>query len=145
MKSMKILTANNYIFSFMLSCLMFGFMAIGIASASTVDTRSGDWVKKDYSINGNWSVEQRGDQQVIAFDKKFKTKNGPDLKVFLSLKSIDAANGKNATDGSVLVAVLKKNKGSQEYVLPEGIDVNDYESLLIHCEKYSVLWGGTNL
>jgi len=29
--------------------------------------------------------------------------------------------------------------------LPADIDINDYESLLIHCEAYSVFWGGANI
>lgn len=145
MKSTTDLTTSNYVMGFMFSCLIFGFLTLGIASASTTDTLNGDWTKKQYSIKGDWTVEQRGDQQVISFNKKFKTKSGPDLKVFLSPKSIDKVTGKNATDGSVLVAVLKNNKGAQEYVLPAGIDINDYGSLLIHCEQYSVLWGGANL
>lgn len=141
----KTLTANNYLFSFMLSCLIFGFLAIGIASASSTDARGGSWTDKQYSVSGNWSIEQRGDQHVIVFDKSFDTKKGPDLKILLSPKSIDIVNGGNATDGSVLVAALKNNQGAQEYVIPVGIDLNDYESLLIHCEKFSVLWGGASL
>lgn len=141
----KSMSINAVLMSFMFSCLVFGFLAVGIASAAVPQVKSGDWVKKDYAIKGGWSIENRDNQQVISFDKKFKTKSGPDLKVFLSPKSINEVNGRNATHGSVLVAVLKKSKGTQEYVLPDHIDVNDYASLLIHCEAYSVLWGGANL
>lgn len=139
------LTISNYVMGFMFSCLIFGFLSIGIASAATPGAIGGDFTNKQYSIKGDWSIEQRGDQQVITFNEKFKTKNGPDLKVFLSPKSIDQVTGKNATDGSALVAVLQNNRGAQEYVLPAGIDINNYGSLLIHCEQYSVLWGGANL
>jgi len=141
----KNLSINAIVMSFMFSCLVFGFMAIGVAAAAQIDTKSGTWVNKDYKIKGEWSLHKRGDQYVIAFNEKFKTKNGPDLKVFLSPQTIDTANGGNATKDATLVAELKKNKGSQEYVLPENFDVSDFKSLLIHCEAYSVLWGGTNL
>ncbi len=60
-------------------------------------------------------------------------------------QSIENVTGKNATDGAELVAVLKSTKGSQEYVLPANIDVSNFNSLLIHCEAYSLLWGGTNI
>jgi len=59
-------------------------------------------------------------------------------------KAVKDVTGKNATQDAVMIAVLKSNKGAQEYVLPSNIDINDYESLLIHCEAYSVLWGGAN-
>lgn len=135
---------------------MVSFMALGAFTTSTAtaataisaaatEQDSGTWVKKSKRIKGGWSIEQRGDQHVISFNNKFKTKNGPDLKVFLSPKTIDSVTGKNATEGAVLVAVLQNNKGSQEYVLPANIDISSFNSLLIHCEEYSILWGGTNI
>lgn len=141
----KTLSINAIVMSFMFSCLVFGFLTIGVVAAAPHDTKTGTWVNKDYKINGEWSLEKRGDQHVISFSDKFKTKNGPDLKIFLSPQSIDTANGRNATDDAALVAVLEKSKGSQEYVLPANLDVSNFKSLLIHCETYSVLWGGTNL
>lgn len=138
------LNISNSVIAFMFSCLIFGFLAAGIATAQTA-TSSGSFVKKDYSINGDWSIEQRGDQHVIKFNGDFKTKKGPDLKIFLSPLDIKSVRGSNATDGSVMVAVLKSHKGAQEYVLPDNVDLADYASLLIHCEKFSVLWGGTNI
>lgn len=129
----------------MLSFLALGAFSTGYANAATDEQTSGSWVKKSKAIKGGWSIEKRGDQHVISFNDKFKTKGGPDLKVFLSPQSIDTVNGKNATNNAVLVAVLKKNKGSQEYVLPANIDISSFNSLLIHCEAYSILWGGTNI
>lgn len=141
----KNLATSNYVISFMLSALFFLFIGASWAAASNLQTHSGDWEKKGYSIKGNWSVEQRGDTHVIVFDKKFKTKKGPDLKLFLSPTSIDDVTGATATEGSVFLAELKSHKGAQEYVIPANIDINDFASLLIHCEAYSHLWGGARL
>jgi len=105
----KNLTASTFVIGFMLSCMMLGFLTIGSAAAAVGSHASGTWVKKDYAIKGEWSIEQRGNQHVISFNDKFKTKRGPDLKV------------------------------------PANIDINDFNSLLIHCEAYSVLWGGAAL
>ena len=137
------LSINAIIMSLALS-----FMAIGAfttTAAAEVGHNSGAWVAKSKAIKGGWSIEKRGDQHVITFNEKFKTKGGPDLKVFLSPQSIDQVTGRNATNGAELVAVLKSTRGSQEYVLPSNIDVNSFNSLLIHCEQYSVLWGGANI
>jgi len=141
----SIISTNAKIMSFMLSIVLIGFFTIGVASAEAMGHKSGGWVNKDYKIRGEWSVEQRGDTQVIKFNNKFKTKKGPDLKVFLSPQSINDVTGATATDGALLVSALTNNKGEQEYVLPKGVDVNDYQSLLIHCEAFSVLWGGGEL
>ena len=134
---------SNRIVKLVLSSIVFAFLAVGVVSAS--DAIEGSWTNKQYSINGSWSIAQRGDEQVITFSDDFSTKGGPDLKVFLSPKTIEEVTGKTATEGSALVSVLENIKGSQEYVIPAGIDLSDYKSLLIHCEEYSVLWGGADL
>lgn len=106
---------------------------------------SGDFIKKQKSIKGSWEVIQRGDQTVIKFGDDFRAKKGPDLKVFLSPQSVSDVSGKTATNNAVLLGKLTSTKGGQEYVLPAGIDINDFESVLVHCEAYSVLWGGAEL
>jgi len=120
------------------------FMLATVPSVEADVVDSGAWTKKQYKIKGDWELDVSGDQTIIRFSNKFKTKSGPDLKVFLSKKEVKDVTGRNATEDAVMVAVLKSNKGAQEYVLPANIDINDYESLLIHCEAYSVLWGGAN-
>lgn len=119
---------------------MFTILSIPLASAGTGVERA--WVEKKYGIKGQWDIVQKGDQTVIRFSDNFKTKNGPDLKIFLSKQTIADVNGRNATQDSVLLGTLKSPRGGQEYVLPAGIDVNDFQTVLIHCEKFSVLWGG---
>ena len=128
-----------------LFALVVGFFmltTVPTVEAGVVD--SGAWTKKQYKIKGDWELDVSGDQTIIRFHNNFKTKKGPDLKVFLSKKSIKDVTGRNATQDAVLVAVLKSNKGAQEYVLPANIDINDYDSVLIHSEAFSVLWGGAN-
>jgi len=106
---------------------------------------SGDFIKKQKSIKGSWEVIQRGDQTVIKFGDDFRAKKGPDLKVFLSPASVSDVNGKTATNGSLLLGELTSTKGGQEYILPAGVNIEDYGSVLVHCEAYSVLWGGGEL
>ncbi len=106
---------------------------------------TGEFLKKEKSVSGNWSIEKDGDSYVLKIDDSFKSKSGPDLKIFLSPLAFKETNGKNATKGSLLVSPLKKTKGEQVYALPKGIELSAYKSLLIHCEKYSILWGGNEL
>ena len=115
------------------------------AEAATSATISGDFVKKQKSIKGSWEVIQRGDETVIKFSDDFRAKNGPDLKVFLSPQTLADVSGRTATNGSVLLGELTSTKGGQEYVLPAGVNIADFASVLVHCEAYSVLWGGGEL
>lgn len=95
---------------------------------------SGDFVRKSKKLKGSWTVEQRGEKTFIVFADDFRAANGPDLKIFLSPKSIGDATGKNAVDGSLNIGELKKTKGTQEYEVPAGINLADYGSVLVHCE-----------
>lgn len=113
------------------------------ANASALTSQS--FTKKKYKINGDWSIVQEGGKTIIRFSDDFKTKKGPDLKVFLSPQSVGDVTGKTALDGAVTLGVLKSNKGTQDYVIPKGVSLANFSSVLIHCEAYSVLWGGGRL
>ena len=109
------------------------------ASASLQDQA---FFKKKYRIKGTWSLVERDGKNFIVFSDDFKTKNGPDLKIFLSPKSAADVNGKNAVAGSINLGALKNKKGGQEYEIPAGTDLSTYSTVLVHCEAYSILWGG---
>lgn len=105
----------------------------------------GVFSKKRYTIQGQWTVETVDGETRIIFDETFQTKGGPDLKVYLSPLPIETLSGATAASGSVKLGVLKSNRGTQSYVLPKGVSLSDYKSLVIHCEAFSVLWGGFDL
>ena len=125
-----------------LSTVSLSYAADPVAGATTT---SGSFEKTSFSINGDWAIVNENGQRILRFSDDFKTKNGPDLKLFLSPKSVGDVTGKTATQGAVKLSVLRRNKGSQDYVIPADIDLSQYGSILIHCEAYSKLWGGANL
>ena len=114
--------------------------AAPVATAAAAQPQS--FFKKKYNIKGSWSLVQRDGKTFVKFSDDFKTKNGPDLKIFLSPKSAEAVNGKNAVEGSINLGELKSKKGAQEYEVPAGTDLSQFSTVLIHCEAYSILWGG---
>lgn len=116
-----------------------------IITASASISAAQNFTKKKYNIKGQWSVVQEGGKTIIRFSDDFKTKNGPDLKIFLSPQSVGEVTGKTALDGAVTLGRLKSNKGAQDYVVPKGVSLANFSSVLIHCEAFSVLWGGGNL
>ena len=136
-------TVLNYksIFSFFLTTLVVLGMSYSLAFAG----QSGGWNKQEIKVKGAWSIEQRADGNYLVLDDAFKTKKAPDLKLFVSKKGFSSINGKNATDGAVLVSKLKSTKGGQEYKIPANINLSDYSSLVLHCEQYSKLWASTPL
>ena len=115
------------------------FMSFSLAFAA----ESGKWQNQEFKVKGSWSIEQRADGNYLVISDDFKTRSAPDLKFFLSKNSFDAINGKNATDGAVLISQLSSSKGGQSYKIPSNINVEDYQSLVLHCEQYSKLWAST--
>lgn len=66
------------------------------------------FTKINYKIKGTWSLQEQDGKQVIVIDEAFKTKNAPDLKIFLSPLPIEEVTNKNATTDSAFVAELKR-------------------------------------
>jgi len=125
--------------------LLFVVLLFVVGNAFADTLAAGSFVTKQKSIVGSWTIETEGEDRVLKFSEDFKTRSGPDLKVFLSPTAFGSVNGRNAVKGSVQLAVLKQTKGTQSYKIPSSIDLSAFKSLLVHCEKYSVLWGGSSL
>ena len=63
--------------------------------------------------------------------------NGPDLYVYLSTDK-SASNFVN-------LGRLKANIGNQNYPIPDGTDMTKYDTVLIWCRTFSVLFGSAEL
>lgn len=119
-------------------------MAIAAASHSGQFTAAfTSWGKS--SLQGSWSIEQQGEKWVLKLGDDFKAKSAPDIKVFLSPKNASAINGKNATEGSLLVQKINQFSGEVIIELPAGTQLKDYQTLVLHCEEYGKLWGTSPL
>ncbi|WP_435625483.1 DM13 domain-containing protein [Flagellimonas sp.] len=119
-------------------------LLVMLSSISMVSqtTSKGTWQKQNKSISGHFEIEKANDATYIVLSDDFKTKSAPDLKLFLSKKRVSDITGKNATKDAVLISELKKTKGGQRYKVPSNVQLVNYTSLIIHCEQYSIFWGG---
>lgn len=80
--------------------------------------------------SGNVSVIQVGDKYIIRFEENFNVANGPDLYVGLG-KDGEYVKGTE-------IAKLKGNIGSQNYEVPSGVNLEDYNEIWIWCKAFSV-------
>lgn len=81
-------------------------------------------------------IESNDGSRFLRFEN-FKATNGPDLFVYL-------ATDKTAND-FVNLGMLKGNIGNQNYMIPPGADLSNYDTVLIWCKQFSVLFGSANL
>ncbi len=80
--------------------------------------------------SGDVVVIQSGEGYVVRFEENFSVANGPDLYVGLG------KDGKYV-EGTEL-GKLKGNIGSQNYVVPEGVDLSKYNEVWVWCRAFSV-------
>ena len=69
--------------------------------------------------------------------ENLRATNGPDLYVYLST---DKTNS-----DSISLGKLKANNGNQNYNVPSGTNLAKYDTVLIWCRPFSVLFGSTKL
>jgi hypothetical protein len=79
---------------------------------------------------------QDGDKNILRLEN-LRVTNGPDLYVYL-------ATDKTTSD-FVNVGKLKANNGNQNYEIPAGTDLTKYDTVLIWCRPFSVLFGSAKL
>lgn len=116
-------------------------------SSSVSDTPhlAHDFIKKHYSIAGKGRIVKTDSGIEIVFSDDFDTRSGPDLKVYLSKLPLSELEDSTVDSNSLKIGVLKSKSGAQSYRLPDGVSVEDYKSVVIHCEAFSKLWGGFDL
>ena len=113
--------------------------------SATEAPATSNFIKKRYNIKGTWDVTQQDGQNIISFNDDFRTKGGPDLKLYLSSKTLAELESGDVEHTSVKLSVLKSNKGAQSYIVPKNVNLSDFKSVVIHCEAFSVLWGGFDI
>jgi hypothetical protein len=80
--------------------------------------------------------------RVLRFEE-FEVTNGPDLHVYL----VPAENAGDdvSVDGYVDLGELKGNIGDQNYEIPADVDVSEFQSVVIWCEPFAVVFSVATL
>ncbi len=76
------------------------------------------------------------------------TSNGPDLRVWLTDAPVKegVAGWRVFDDGKyVSLGKLKGNKGDQNYEIPADVNLADYSSVTIWCDRFDVSFGAAAL
>ena len=100
---------------------------------------SGSFSSLAHSTTGKALVRTSGRERFLRLED-FETSNGPDVRVYLSAGGEDAY-GKDFVD----LGGLKGNKGNQNYVIPDGTDLEKYDTAVIWCRRFTVAFGAAEL
>ena len=94
---------------------------------------SGTFVGADafHQGSGTATIFQQGDTRVLRFED-FEVTNGPDLHVLL-VENLEGDMGNYVDLGS-----LKGNVGSQNYEIPDDLDLSQFAGVMIYCQPFHV-------
>jgi hypothetical protein len=95
----------------------------------------GAFVSRNHPTSGDALVLGNGTGQRFLRFQMFETDNGPDLNVYL----VNSSAG-GVTD-YVDLGDLKGNIGDQNYAIPEGVDLETYDTVLIWCVRFASAFG----
>ncbi|WP_017301242.1 DM13 domain-containing protein [Nodosilinea nodulosa] len=93
-------------------------------------------VEQDHATTGTARLVTTDGQQYLEFDQTFDTARGPAVKVILYK---EAAVPVSIAEGDYLtLAPLQSFSGAQRYLIPAGVNIDDYQAVGIWCQQFNV-------
>jgi hypothetical protein len=102
---------------------------------------------KVHQTSGRATIYKTSDGKMYLRLSDFTTSNGPDVHVLLA-KAEDKTLVQEIVKGnldSVELGTLKGNQGDQNYDLPAAADLNQYQAVVIYCERFHAIFGVAKL
>jgi hypothetical protein len=78
-------------------------------------------------------------ERTVYLESDFEVGPGPAFHVYLVPKASIRSSSDLKDVMFVDLGGLRAFKGSQRYVIPSGVNLNDYQSVIIWCERFGVL------
>ena len=94
--------------------------------------------------SGSTTVYQVPEGKDVLRFEDFSATNGPDLHVILS-SNPNPTSRSDIGDDYVDLGSLKGNVGNQNYEIPDDVDVSKYQSVVIYCMPFHVVFATATL
>lgn len=123
----KMLTTTKTLVS---ALLLITFLPL--ANASDVVKTAEFEGRSDHITTGGVSILKTGGQTLLILEAEFSLDGAPDPQIGF---------GKNGFDSDTIISKLRDDKGAQVYVIPDSIDVSEFNEVYIWCEKFDIPLG----
>jgi hypothetical protein len=113
--------------------------------AEPVTLLSGTWIEIDpvHKASGTATIYEVEGSRVLRLDD-FRVTNGPELHVILA-QNIPTSILEGVGDDYVDLGALKGNVGSQNYDIPDDVNLDDFQSVVIYCVPFHVVFSSAAL
>lgn len=114
----------------------------GIGASESLDSGQFVTVDPDHRTTGTVEILQKKNRVYVRLAEDFSTAEGPDVNLLLHKKN--PPKGFNQGD-YVTLGELKSFNGTQAYQVPEGVALDEYNSVVVWCKKFNIVFGAAHL
>lgn len=107
--------------------------------------REGEFERIDYAIDGSYKIYQLEDLSYVLRVNDIDVLNGPDLHFVLTNEWGDSLDDYVKISGPDIDGEKFANKGSYNVEIPKGVNVEEFDNLIIHCVQYNHAFAGARL
>jgi hypothetical protein len=107
---------------------------------------TGSFIQIDvvHGASGTATIYELPDQTRVLRFENFQSTNGPDLHVLLS-RDPDPRSHDALGEDYIELGRLKGNVGNQNYDVPSSVDLSQYQSVVIYCQPFQVVFSTATL
>lgn len=99
----------------------------------------GQFVPVEHPTQGQASIIEEDGKRYLELSSDFQTDAGPALEVILH--NADTVALKIEEGSYVSLGALTSFNGSQRYLIPEDVDLSQYQSVAIWCQQFNATFG----
>ena len=108
-------------------------------SVLVAEASASQFVSVEHPTSGQVSIIEEDGTRYLAIGEDFQSDRGPALQVILHKSD---TVGLQIEEGDyVSLGELQSFNGAQRYVIPEAIDLTQYQSVAVWCEEFNATFG----
>jgi hypothetical protein len=108
----------------------------GNASTEEMALVMGDFMPSAHEVEGKALVIESESRKILRFED-FETDNGPNLHIYLATDT--------NVDDYIDLGEIKATKGNVNYDIPEEVDLEKYDTVVVWCVPFRVLFSYAEL
>ena len=108
-------------------------------SVLIAEASAGQFVSVEHPTSGQVKVIEEDGARYLEIGQDFQSDRGPALEIILHESN---TVGLQIEEGSYIsLGELKSFNGAQRYLIPEDIDLQQYQSVAVWCEEFNATFG----